>query len=182
MPARVEAAAKEFGARNEYLTPSPLEGEGWDEGGIPEVRHPSPYPLPQGARVYGGAFKRVFFEFLRGSGTMRLAKHPSKNLFFMGSPSPLEGEGWDEGGIPEVRHPSPYPLPQGARVFSGAFNRAFLEFLTAGGLKGISKNIFLGFADTQKQAFFRVFASLRWISSCLLNYINPFLKRSGEAP
>jgi hypothetical protein len=38
-------------------------------------------------------------------------------MFFKVSPSPPEGEGWDEGGILVEKHPSPYPLPQGARVY-----------------------------------------------------------------
>jgi hypothetical protein len=51
-------------------------------------------------------------------GTMHLASHiQATSWFFLFSPSPLEGEGWDEGEIPVVKHPSPFPLPQGERVY-----------------------------------------------------------------
>jgi hypothetical protein len=40
----------------------------------------------------------------------------SNSLVLLISPSPLEGEGRDEGGIIVVKHPSPFPLPQGERV------------------------------------------------------------------
>jgi hypothetical protein len=35
-----------------FYSPSPLTGEGRDEGGFNGLRHPSPSPLPQGERVY----------------------------------------------------------------------------------------------------------------------------------
>jgi hypothetical protein len=40
-----------------------------------------------------------------------------KPYLWLFSPSPLTGEGRDEGGFQQRWHPSPYPLPQGARVF-----------------------------------------------------------------
>jgi len=66
------------------------------------------------------------------------------------SPSPLEGEGRDEGGIIVVKHPSPFPLPQGERVhfnsdakcIVGIFKITVLVFVTQSLLDKKGKIIF----------------------------------------
>ena len=43
---------------------------------------------------------------------MRWAAQMEKNLFFFDfTPSPLRGEGWDEGGIYELKEPLTLPSP-----------------------------------------------------------------------
>jgi hypothetical protein len=74
--------------------------------------------------IAGGNQGKVCF-VSRGSGlstktnrTMHLASpHKAEARFLLFSPSPLEGEGWDEGVFLMAKHPSPYPLPQGERVY-----------------------------------------------------------------
>src|SRR5690606_41042035 len=79
------------------FAPSPLKGEGWDEGGagnsvIKRLRRPPPHPgpLPQGERELHCACR-------------------APAAF---APSPLTGEGWDEGGAGNsVRKRPPRPPP-----------------------------------------------------------------------
>ena len=49
--------------------------------------------------------------------TTKKGQEPQGFPAFNLSPSPLRGEGWDEGGFCSYDYPSPYPLPQGARGF-----------------------------------------------------------------